>query len=128
MTKLLAVLKQYWVPADVLGQQGGIHQPEMLRGDLERLLAHLRAMLWGAVVIIAVVFVVEIVVGLMHLQSPEVLAGVAGAMGLTGTGAIEAIRRIAREMAQVNLLVVLASQLDGEALAHVVNALVIKLQ
>jgi hypothetical protein len=128
MSKLNDILRHHYIPGETLGGEGRIRDPDALRRELKKLLTHLRAMFWVAAAMIVAVFVVELAVGVTHLESPAILAGVAGAMGLTVAGAIEAMRRVAREMAQVNLLVILSAELDSEALAPIVNALVGKLQ
>jgi hypothetical protein len=127
MRSLDDVLQDHVVPPSALGGEGTIRDPGALRAELKNLLAHLRAMFWTAAAMIAVVFVVELVVGATHLDSPTVLSGVAGAVGLTAAGAIGAMQRVAREMAQVNLMVILCGELDGDALASTVNALLGKL-
>jgi hypothetical protein len=80
-------------------------------------------MLWLAAGMAAVVFLVEVGVALTFLAHPEVVKVVAGAMGVTVAGAIETIRRLARDLAQTNLLVVLCGELDTESLRPVVAAL-----
>jgi hypothetical protein len=127
MSQLSNILRQHYIPDEALGGEGRVKNKEALHQELSRLLAHLRAMFWAAAAMIVVVFIVELAIGVMHLDSVAVLAGVTGAMGLTIAGAIEAMRRVAREMAQANLLVILSAELDSEALAPIVNALVRKL-
>jgi hypothetical protein len=84
-------------------------------------------MLWLAIAMAATLFVAEFVIAVINVGNPKLVAGMAGAMGLTGAGAIDVVRRIAREMAQTHLLVVLAGTLDAEPLKPVIAALARKL-
>jgi hypothetical protein len=126
MENLRDILRKYSVPPQVLGTR--TVDRDALRAELTRLQVHLRAMAWIAAAMIAIVFIVEIVIAAVYVQSPGVLAGVAGAMGVTIAGAIEAMRRLVRETAQVNLVVIFASELSSDQLVDIINMLAGKLE
>jgi hypothetical protein len=123
--RLRSLLKGYAGPSGTLG--GGETDRAGLHEALDSLLKNSRAMLWLAVAMAVLLFVAEFIVALLNIDNTKLVAGMAGAMGLTGAGAIDVVRRIAREMAQTHLLIVLCNTLDAEALKPVVAALARKL-
>src|SRR5690349_7982975 len=76
---------------------------EGLKQALTVVLSDLRRVYAAVAVMIAVVFVVEVVIAVMYVHEPKVLIGIAGAVGLTIAGGIDRMSRLAREMAQTNL-------------------------
>lgn len=125
MTRLYQTLRPFYRPSDVLGAEP-VDRPA-LRAALLRLAADLRRLFWARAAMISVIFIIEIAVGVVFLRSPEVLAAVVGAFGLTAAGGIKAMQSVSRDMAEANLLVLLAAELDTESLRHIVDALVGKL-
>jgi hypothetical protein len=125
MTKLRTVLSGFMTPAGTGGSRG--IDRDALRLALQGLLRHHRTMMWVALAMTLVLFVAEFVIGLIYVEKPSVLAATGGAMGLTIAGSIGVVRTIARELAQVGLVVALAGELDREALKPVINALARKL-
>jgi hypothetical protein len=125
MTTLLDVMRRFMTPAGTGGSRG--IDRDALRLELQGLLRHYRAMMWVALVMTLVLFVAELAVGLIFVEKPSILAGIAGAMGLTIAGSIGGVRVIARELAQIGLVAALAGELDREALKPIINALAKKL-
>jgi len=123
--RVRSLLKGYAGPTGTLG--GGETDRKALHKALDGLLENSRAMLWLAVAMAAVLFAAEFIVALLNIDNSKLVAGMAGAMGLTGAGAIDVVRRIAREMAQTHLLIVLSGTLDAEALKPVISALARKM-
>ena len=122
MMRLLTVLRRHSVPLDALGGRRTMDR-EALRRDLARLQSHLRTLLWSAATMVAIVFVLEVSVAWAHVQNPTVLGGIAAAIGMTVGGAITGMRAIAREMAEVGLIVALAGELTAEQMSQVVGVL-----
>jgi hypothetical protein len=123
--RLRNVLKEFAGPTGTLG--GADTNRKALQNALDGLIRNSRAMLWIAVAMATLLFLAELVVALVKIDDAKIVAGMAGAMGLTGAGAIEAVRRISREMAQTHLLILLSGTLDAEALKPVITALARKL-
>jgi hypothetical protein len=125
LSRLYETLRPFYRPPDALG--GDQVDRQALRAALLRLATDLRRLFWVRAAMICVVFIIEIVIGAVYLESPGVLSGIAGAFGLTAAGGIKAMQSVSRDMAEANLLVVLAGELDAETLGHIVDALVTKL-
>lgn len=125
MSRLLDTLRPFYRPPETFG--GEPIDRRALRAAVGALAADLRRLFWMRAVMIAIVFAVQIVIGALYFQSPIVLTGIAGALGLTVAGAIKAMRGVSQEMAEVNLLVLLAGELDAAALERIVDTLVTKL-
>jgi hypothetical protein len=123
--RLKGILRRYVGPAGALGS-GDIDRTS-LQESLKNLMGQTQRMLWLAVLMATVIFIVEIIIAFLNAGSPGIVAGVAGAMGLTAAGSIEVVRRIAHDIAQINLVIILAGTLDSEALKPIVAALVNKL-
>lgn len=119
------VIKPYGTPSTVLASK--TVDREALRADLLALQSHVRRILWIAVGMTLTLFLFELVVAARYVESPGVLAGIAGAVGLTLAGGIESMRRLATEMARVNLLVGLSGALTAEHLSSLVNTLAVSL-
>lgn len=122
---LKTVLEQYDAPTELLGSSE--IDRKSLQEALKGLLSRLQILFWVAASIIVIVFIVELVAAILNWRDTTVLTGIGGATGLTIAGAGEAIRRITREMTQVSMIVLLAGELDREALAPIVHTLVEKL-
>ncbi len=125
MSRLSETLRPFYRPPDAMG--GEPIDRTALRAALLRLTADLRRLSWARAAMICIVFIIEIMVGAVYLRSPEVLVAIASAFGLTAAGGIKAMENVGRYMAEANLLVLLAGELDAEALGHIVDALVAKL-
>jgi hypothetical protein len=125
MKGLKGVLTYFATPAGAGGTRP--IDRDAFRHALQGLLGHYRTMMWGAFAMTTVVFFVEFAIGLVYVREPSVLAGTAGAMGLTVAGSIGVVRSIAKEFAQVGILVALAGELDRETLKPIINALAKKL-
>jgi hypothetical protein len=123
--RLKKLLLAHAGPVGLLG--GGPVDRERLLGSLRDLGRHYRSMMWLASGMVLLTFLVELGLVLKYVNQPKALAGIAGGMGLTVAGAIETIRRIGREMVHTNLLVVLAGELDVDALKPIITTLVRKL-
>jgi hypothetical protein len=123
--RLKSLLKGYAGPAGTLG--GSETDRKALHEALNNLLRNSRRMLWLAAGMATAIFVAEFVLIVLNIGDRAFVAGIAGAMGLTAAGAIDIVRRIAREMAQTHLLIALSGTLDAEALKPVIAALVRKL-
>jgi hypothetical protein len=121
-SRLLVLLQPY---APVAGNAGG-RPPDRatLRAGLNDLMRHYRLMLWLAVGLATAVFVGEAGVAIAYVDKPGVLKAIGAAAGVTVAGSIETIRRLARDLAQTNLVVVLCGELDSESLRPVLAALV----
>ena len=90
--------------------------------------ADLRILFWIKAAMIGAVFLIEISARRHLFQvTPIVLSGITAAFGLTVAGAITAMQGLSREMAEVNLLVLLAGEVDVTSLEGIVAALVTKL-
>ena len=76
---------------------------------------------------IALIFVIGIFILLIFVKDPAHAAAFFGAMGISVSGAIEYMRRIWKEMAQINLLIILSSNLNDEIMSSVIQTLVNKL-
>src|SRR3989442_630054 len=103
MSKLDQILRHHQTVPQALG--AGTVDRDKLHRELLDLQIHLRRLSWITAVMIAVVFAFEIVVAVKYLESPVVLSTIAAAMGITVTGAIAAMQRLARQSAQSNLVV-----------------------
>lgn len=125
LSRLSDTLRPFYRPPEVLGGEPVDRQE--LRAALLRLAADLRGLFWARAAMIGVVFIIEVVIGAVYLGSPIVLSGVAGALGLTVAGAIKAMQSVSHDMAEANLLVLLAGELDVESLGRIVDVLVAKL-
>jgi hypothetical protein len=124
MKSLAQILNTHNVPASALG--GNINR-DALHLELSKLQRHLRNMSVAAAAMTGAVFVIEIVLVIIYVNSPAVVVSVAAAMGLTVAGAIGVMRRLATETAQVTLLVILSGTMTADKIASVVGALVKKL-
>jgi hypothetical protein len=76
---------------------------------------------------IALAFAVSLSILVFWVDTPASAAALFGATGVTVGGAIEYMRRLGRDIAQTNLLVILCGELDDTSVATVTNALVGKL-
>ena len=80
--------------------------------------ADLRILFWIKAAMIGAVFLIEISARRHLFQvTPIVLSGITAAFGLTVAGAITAMQGLSREMAEVNLLVLLAGEVGARTTA-----------
>jgi hypothetical protein len=103
---------------------GDNFDPMGLQRALNALGLSLRRMYWLTATMVGLVFAVEITVALFYLHEPSVLMGLAAAIGVTIWGAVDRMGRLAHEMAETNLLVILGDKLTPEMLGRIVQALV----
>lgn len=123
--RLRRVLDEFVAPPGALGSSP-IDRPA-LRTALAGVTRHLQLMLWIALGMTVLVFLVELGIVFAFIPDQSVLVGVGGAMGLTVAGSIETVRRIARDLAHTNFLIVMAGELDTDALKPVIEALARKI-
>jgi hypothetical protein len=125
MSRLLDTLRPFYRPPEVLG--GEPIDRSALRAALLRLAADLRVLFWVRAAMIGTVFLIELVLAVIFFRSPIVLGGIAAGFGLTVAGALTAMQALSREMAEVNLLVLLAGEVDAASIEGIVTALIRKL-
>ncbi|MDB5579586.1 MAG: hypothetical protein JWR80_4762 [Bradyrhizobium sp.] len=125
MSKLDDVLIRY--TPNRIGQ-GDNFDPEEFRKSLARLVRDLRWVYAANALMIGVVFVVEAVVAIVYIKEPAVLTGIAIAVGATIAGGIERMSRLAKEMAETSLLVILSEKLPQERIEKIVEILVERLR
>jgi hypothetical protein len=102
---------------------GDNFDPIGLRQDLGGVIIDLRRMYWMTAVMIAVVFLVEIALVLRYHEDPPILAAVGAAIGVTIWGSVDRMGRLAREMAQTNLVVILSERLTSDMVERTVQSL-----
>jgi hypothetical protein len=118
--RLNAILAKYQANRSGLGDN---FDPVGLKTELQAFSTSLRRMYWTTAVMIIIVFCLEVIVGVIYLREPAILAGIAAVVGVTIWGAVDRMSRLAREMAETNLLVVLSGGLSPESLDRVVQKL-----
>jgi hypothetical protein len=126
MKNLKSVLSRHYVPVTVLGAEHKI-DAERLQDDLAILKRRVNLNFWISVIMIALVFVIGIFILLIFVKNPIHASAFFGAMGISVSGAIEYMRRIWKEMAQINLLIILSSNLSDEIMSSVIQTLVNKI-
>jgi hypothetical protein len=102
---------------------GDNFDPIAFQRDLGSVAADVRRMYWMTAIMIASVFCIEVAVGLFYHNQPFVLGGIAAAIGVTIWGAVDRMGRLAREMAQTNLVLILSERLTSEMIARTVQTL-----
>ncbi|MBI3514234.1 MAG: hypothetical protein HY060_09255 [Proteobacteria bacterium] len=125
MNRLVETLRPFYMPSKAAGDDP--LDRAALHGALEHLAAQLRMMLWMRAAMIGVIFIIEIIFGVLYHDMPTVLGAIAAAAGLTIAGAIKAMEGVSREMAETGLLVSLAAELDAKTLSQIVHALIAEL-
>ena len=123
---LHSVLERHVVPAEVLASDKTI-EVEALRADLSDLRNRLMQFFWIAAGMIVIVFALGIFLILRSLDSPGVVAALTAAMGVSVGGAVGYMRRLSRDLAQINLILILAHSLNAEHIADIVRLLAAKL-
>jgi drug/metabolite transporter (DMT)-like permease len=121
--KVRAILRRY---ATNRGGLGDNFDPLGLTNELRLLSDRLQRIYWMTAIMIIVVYCLLIVVGAIYFREPAVLAGIAAAVGVTVWGAVDRMSRLAREMAETNLLVLVSASLSPESLDRLVQKLLEK--
>jgi hypothetical protein len=122
MDRLIETLRPFHQPADLMGAEP--IDRAALRTALAELEARLGRLYWIRVAMIGAIFLVEIAIALAYHDDASVLAGVAGALGITVAGAVKAMADVSSDMAETGLVLILAGQLDAETMSHIVRTLV----
>jgi hypothetical protein len=108
--------------------QGDNFDAEGLKLSLTQLLRDLRWIYAANASMIGLVFVIEVIIAIVYIKEPAVLTGIGVAIGATIAGGIERMSRLAREMAQTSLLVILSERLSQERVEKIVETLVERLR
>jgi len=126
MKNLKSILKKYYTPGVMLGSETEI-EPNILRNELRQLRKRINSHYWFSVAMVGLVFIIGLVVLLTYIKEPSHAAAIFGAMGISVSGAVEYMRRLWKEMSQINLVIILASELDTEKISAIVEALIKKI-
>lgn len=126
MTRLRSVLERHVVPAEVLASDK-TGEAEGLRADLAGLRGRLNLLFGVAAGMVVIVFLLGIALVLRSLDSPGTVAALAAAMGVSVGGAIGYMRRLGRDLAQIDLVLILARNLNPASTADIVRLLAAKL-
>jgi hypothetical protein len=100
---------------------------ERLERDLTRLDGYLQSHYRTMLVLLVALFLVGIAVVLFFINDAKQASAVVAAIGLGAGGAVKKLGEIGRETANIRLVIALASSLDSDQLALVVQALARKL-
>jgi hypothetical protein len=125
MSNLKKVLSQYYVPETVLGSER--IEMDSLQKDLNTLKNQVNLHFWISVIMIAVIFIIGILVLLIYIKKPSHVAAFFSAMGVSVSGLIEYMRRASKEIAQINLVIILSLSLNEANMASVIQTLLKKL-
>jgi hypothetical protein len=122
MKNLIQTLQKHYVPPDLLG--GEQIDESYLVKDLNKLREELNKRSWLITVMIICLYILSLGITLFYLRRPEHIVSLFSATGMSNVWAVLQMNKLWKEVARINLIIVLCRSLNQSDVNSVIGKLI----
>lgn len=121
MRTLKQILREFYVPADVLGEE--VNREAFVK-ELKECKKNLNKLTWLLAMMILFLYFLSIGITLFYLKEPETITKLFSAIGISIIWPINQMSKLWKEVAQVNLMIVLCMTLEPTEIHNIIKTLI----
>lgn len=121
MRTLKQILREFYVPADVLGDDSEINHRVQ---DLNELRNDLNKRTWLLTIILLLLFLVSLGITLFHLDKPKLIVSIFSGLGISTGWIITEMNKLWKEVARINLIIILCRSLEPTEIHNIIKTLI----